>query len=139
MWHEISEIKIYEILIYILRKHGFVQKETINDLSSEDVRLSMAKQYIKDNAESNLKVSEVADYCYISSKQLTRLFEKENTSPAKYIRHCRIARIESLLGDRNLSLKNISEIMNFSSEYQFNSFFRKYSGMPPGEYRKMKI
>jgi AraC-like DNA-binding protein len=35
------------------------------------------------------------------------------------------------------SIKDISEIMHFNNEYYFNAFFKKYSGMPPGEYRKM--
>ena len=42
-----------------------------------------------------------------------------------------------MLADRSLSLKRISDIMNFNNEYYFNAFFKKWAGMPPGEYRKM--
>lgn len=48
-----------------------------------------------------------------------------------------IVKIESLLADASLSLKQVSMMMNFDNEYYFNAFFKKYSGMPPGEYRKM--
>ena len=33
------------------------------DAKTEDVRLIMAKEYIKDNIELNLKVGDVASYC----------------------------------------------------------------------------
>jgi AraC-like DNA-binding protein len=98
----------------------------------------LAKQYIEDNISHAPDVREVADYCGISTKQLTRLFKKfEDTSPGEYIIGKRVKHIEKLLADPSLSLKQISIIMNFENEYYFNTFFKKHSGMPPGEYRKM--
>ena len=105
--------------------------------NNEDARLTMAKQYIKDNIETNLKLTEVAAYCYIGTKQLTRLFRQyENTTPAMYIQKERINKIIELM-NTPLSLSEISEKMNFSSEYHFNSFFKKMESQPPGEYRRM--
>ena len=81
---------------------------------------------------------EVSEYCYLSTKQLTRIFQRyEDISPGEYIMKMRISTIEKLLADDSLSLKQISEITNFKNEYYFNAFFKKHSGMPPGEYRKM--
>ena len=98
----------------------------------------MAKQYIEDNVELNPSVSDVAEYCHLSAKQLTRIFNGfEGISPGEYIIRARVSRIEALLSDRSLSLRQIGEIMSFNNEYYFNAFFKKYSGMPPGEYRKM--
>lgn len=132
----IVENRIFEIFIRILRLYGYKEKRIQNE-EMEDVRLLMAKQYIKDNIENKLSVLEVSAYCYLSSKQLTRLFLRyQDTTPAAYIQKKKIEHMEKLLmGD--LSLKSISEKMSFSSEYYFNAFFKKYAGMPPGEYRKM--
>lgn len=102
-----------------------------------DIRIMMAKDYISDNIDLDLKVRDVASYCYMGQRQLTRLFnEHESIAPAMYIRQKKVERIEKLLME-NMSLSQISEKMNFASEYHFNSFFKKYAGMPPGEYRKM--
>lgn len=104
---------------------------------TSDYRIYMAKQYIADNIDLSPNVDDVASYCYLSSKQLTRLFHKyENTTPAAYIRKLKTARIESLLAS-DMSLKSISEKLNFSDEFHFNSFFKTNSGMSPGEFRKM--
>ncbi len=98
----------------------------------------LAKQYIEDNISHAPDVREVADYCGISTKQLTRVFTDSGLSaPGEYIKLRRLRKAERLLADSSLSLKEISEALCFSSEYYFNTFIRKNTGMPPGEYRKM--
>lgn len=130
--------RIYEIIIIFFRLCGFYPENKQIEKPGEDVRLSMAKQYIKDNIELNPKLPEVASYCYISTKQLTRLFKTfENVTPAMYIQAKKYEYIEKLLSETDMSLKDISEKMNFSSEYHFNSFFKKIAGTPPGEYRTL--
>lgn len=136
--YQIIENRIFELLMVVLRQCGFTEDTIALPETREDARLSMAKQYIKDNIEYNLKVSDVAAYCYLSTKQLTRLFcDAGDITPARYIQKQKIHHIEKLLADAGMSLHDISDRMNFTSEYHFNSFFKKYAGMPPGEYRKM--
>ena len=131
------ENSILEILVWVLRLSGAKEKGTAQK-QDENISVSLAKQYIEDNVELNPDVKDVAKYCYFSTKQLTRLFCRyEGLTPGEYIRKRRIARIEDLLKDDSFSLKKISEIMGFNNEYYFNTFFKKYSGLPPGEYRKM--
>ena len=130
--------RVLEIIILLMRICGFKEEILSNAEQGEDARLLMAKQYIKDNIELNLKLSDVASYCYLGAKQLTRLFKThENTTPALYIQTQKFHHIEKLLIETDLSLKEISEKMNFSSEYHFNSFFKKIAGTPPGEYRNI--
>lgn len=138
--YNLVENRIFELLVSIIRVCGFKYREEcqLTDENSADMRLGMAKQYIDDNIEFNPRVSDVADFCYLSTRQLTRIFrEKEQTTPASYIKKKQIAYLENLLSKSELSLREIAEKMNFSSEYTFNSFFKSFAGMPPGEYRKM--
>ena len=126
-----------EILVCVFRLSGMEEKKNTQK-QEENVYVSLAKQYIDNNIEMAPSVEEVSEYCYLSTKQLTRIFQRyEDISPGEYIKNRRSLKIEKLLADDSLSLKQISERMNFNNEYYFNSFFKKYSGMPPGEYRKM--
>lgn len=130
--------RIFETVITLLRLCGISEDSKPFETPGEDARLSIAKQYIKDNIEFNPKLPDVAAFCYIGTKQLTRLFKAfENTTPALYIQKQKFRHIEKLLMNTELSLKEISEKMNFSSEYHFNSFFKKIAGTPPGEYRNI--
>ncbi len=132
---QLIENNIFEILVWAFRLLGMEENIQKQD---ENVVTSLAKQYINDNIEMPPSVEEVAEYCYLSTKQLTRIFHRfEGISPGEYIIKSRISKIEKLLADYSFSLKQISEIMNFNNEYYFNAFFKKHSGMPPGEYRKM--
>ena len=132
MWNS-----ILEILVWIFRQAGSPEKESRMP-QDENAIIALAKRYIEDNIELNPSVADAAAYSYLSSKQLTRIFGKfEGITPGEYIAKRRMAKIEKLILDDSLSLKDISEIMNFSNEYYFNSFFKKHAGMPPGEYRKM--
>ncbi len=132
---------VFETVILLLREIGVCERAVAAPKiveRSEDGRVEMAKQYVKDNIESPIAVREVAAYCYVSEKQLTRLFySSEGLSPATYIRRERIKHIEELLRDNDISLSEISLRMGFPNESGFNAFFKKYNGMPPGEYRKM--
>ncbi len=131
------ENNILEILVAIFRMSG-VKEKSNTQKEEENAIISLAKQYIKDNIDLSPSVADVARYCYLSTKQLTRIFKQfENASPGEYIIKKRIAKIEELLDDNTFSLSQISEFMHFSSEYYFNAFFKKYYGMPPGEYRNM--
>lgn len=135
---QLIENAVFEIIVIMLRLSGIKENAVVETNEFEDARLIMAKQYIKDNVEFNLNVYDVAAYCYISTKQLTRLFNSyENITPAAFIREQKITYIKKLLEKSELSLGEISRKMNFANEYHFNSFFKKNSGMPPGEYRKM--
>lgn len=133
----LMETKILQFLIYLARDAGFAEEKR-QGVEEEDPRLSIAKQYILDNIDRSVRCPEVATYCHLSQKQLNRLFTRFlGESIGSYIRGRKVARIEQLLTDSNLSLKQISEEMQFTNEYHFNAFFSKYAGMTPGAYRKM--
>ena len=130
--------RVLESILLLFRSVGTAETKLQPPIGMVDARIDLAKQFIRDNIQSPLQVSEVAAYCYVSPKQLTRLFyASEKISPAIYIKKEKIRYIESLLADPTLSLREISDRMCFANEYSFNAFFKKYYGMTPGQYRKM--
>jgi len=132
------ETRTLECVFLLLRAAGAVERRSPELSDGADAGLDIAKQYIRDNLHTPMQVGDVAAYCYISTKQLTRLFWRiEGISPAVYIRRERIRYIETLLADASLSIREISERCGFPNEYYFNTFFKRYYGMPPGQYRKM--
>lgn len=128
---------LLETVITVLRTAGLAEAQ-LSVHQSENAILGLAKQYIDDNIDRAPDVGTVAQYCYTSTKQLTRLFQRlDCTTPGEYIARARVARMEALLQSRELSLKQISEKLHFSSEYYFNAFFKRHAGITPGAYRRM--
>ena len=139
---EISQIlianRVQETIVLLFRAAGMKEQPAENADESADLRITIAKQYITDNVEQNFTVSDIAKFCYLSPKQLSRLFvQHEDISLSEYIKKQRVDHVAALLLDDSLSLKAISERMHFNNEYYFNSFIKKNLGQPPGTYRKM--
>lgn len=130
--------RLFETIVCLLRAVGVKERKLSREDYREDSRLTLVKRFIEDNVCQPLTVTDLAEYCHLSEKQLTRLFvQHEEMTPQKYIQKQRIRHIETLLSDPSYSLRQISEEMQFSSEYYFNAFFSRHSGMPPAAWRKM--
>ena len=131
--------RLEECLLCFLRIIG-AKEENNAELDSkicEDGRGSLVKQYINDNISRTISLSELASYCYISQRQLSRIFTKaEGISISDYMRRKKCERITLLLTETQLPLREISDIMGFDNEYYFNTFYKKYAGMSPGAYRR---
>ncbi|MBQ7336605.1 MAG: helix-turn-helix transcriptional regulator [Clostridia bacterium] len=129
--------RVLECILLLFRACGVTESSDISFGNDADIRVTLAKQYIADNPCQSIAVSEVAAYCHLGTKQLTRIFQnEEGVAVAEYIRRERCRYIETLLADSELSLCEISDKAGFSNEYNFNAFFKKYAGMSPGVYRK---
>lgn len=132
------ENRVFEILILLLRISGYKEKTVKAEKNPGDDQLGLAKKFISDNLEQGLSVADVADYCHISARQLTRIFIRAaGVSPAHYIRGEKMKKISEYIKDSDLSLKQISEKFSYADEYSFNASFKTYFGIPPFAYRKM--
>ncbi len=130
---------VFECIVHLLRDSGVEEEAVHTPEKTDDPRYLMAIQFIKDNVDHAPTISDVAQYCHLSEKQLSRLFAATDSSTvAQYIRAQRIRRIEQLLTEGHLTIREISERMNFSDEHYFNVFFKKHAGMTPGKYRRMQ-
>lgn len=133
----LAENRIFELIALFL-KPKLTNCDTEAFENSEGLRIRLAKQFIADNVLQNLSVSDVAVYCHLSTKQLSRLFVSAvGVTPHTFIANERTEVIKRLLEADELSLREISEKTGFNNEYYFNSFFKKHSGITPLCYRKM--
>ena len=136
---KLIENRTFEILLLLLRRCG-LREDVLPPLpeDGEDARLNLAKKYLSDNADQNLSLSDIAAYCHLSPRHLSRLFlASEGISPVEYLRDRRLEGVCTALRDTDLPLKQICQSFGFSNEYYFNAVFCRRIGMPPGAYRKM--
>lgn len=133
----IAEGRASEIVSELFRLAG-IEISTEEEIAVDGgARFQMAKQYIDDNRNREVTVSEVACFCCISERQLSRIFSKTaGMGIAEYSRKVRCAYLKELLADPSLPLKRISGLAGFNNEYYFNSYFKRCVGMSPGAYRR---
>lgn len=101
-----------------------------------DSRFLRARELIDNSPSLDLKCDDVARECYLSTKQLGRIFKQyTGLSLYEYIAAAKITRAKELLSTRKKSIKEIAYLLGFDSESSFNSFFKRRVGITPGAYR----
>lgn len=96
--------------------------------------------FIKDNLEGQISNQLLAEHIHISKRQLHRLVKKHtNQSPHQLIVSIRISTVKQLLSQKIYTLKTISQLTGFSSEFHLSSSFKKHEGLTPREYKRKSI
>ena len=106
-------------------------------LTKNEERFKIIVQYIKNNISSNITSCDIAHHLYLSEKQICRIVkQKQGISTKQLICKIKLDRAKELLENTQYSIKHISNILGFSSQYYFNQFFKKYESYSPTGYRK---
>lgn len=73
----------------------------------------------------------------LSYSRLRDQFQKaQGQTLHEFLHNLRLDRARALLGDRRLSMKEVAERLQFSSEFSFSHFFRRAAGISPSEFRE---
>jgi AraC-like DNA-binding protein len=111
--------------------------EISRKLKNEDYRFSMMEKFIEDNIANDITTKELAKFMFLSDKQVYRIIKsKTGKSTIKYMNCVRLKKAKDLLKNSDHNIKNIAELLGFTSEYYFNQFFKREEGYPPGRFRR---
>lgn len=125
---------IFSILCSILRSKGL--SDGTEYAEKESVSCKLAMRYVQDNKNLFLNCSAVAAYCGCNEKYLSRCFKQEyGITLLEYIHSVKITEAKRLLVETDALLCEIAEMLGFSNEYYFNSFFKHRCGLTPGGFR----
>ena len=104
-----------------------------------DKTLQTAIEFITDNWDKSLSISEVAKKCCVSESTLYHLFQKElGQTPIGFLNSIRINVAIEHLENSNYSISTISRTVGFNSDNHFRKVFFEYTGTTPLRYRKSR-
>lgn len=107
--------------------------------SYEDI-IQIVKDYISENLNGNLTVSNLAKIVNMSSSHFSRVFKQQTGfSPYDYILISRLNRAKYLLQVTDMTVASIAYEIGFNSESNFIYFFTENEGISPGKFRKLKF
>jgi AraC family transcriptional regulator, carnitine catabolism transcriptional activator len=114
------------------------QKSTYSvALGSRNQRLITAMQFMQENLEEPIDISELADHVQTSRRQLERLFKRYvNMTPNQFYYDLRISRAHALLNETNLSVTEIAMATGFNTTAQLAKRFKAKYGTSPHLFRK---
>ncbi len=127
-----------ELMITLARALRSEWEESLSVKNGKAKELvAIAKQFMDENFDQGITVSEAAAYVYLSQGYFTRAFKDDTgISPMNYLMKKRIEKACKLLQNNEIKVSAISLQSGFSSPQRFNVAFRKQMGMTPMEYRK---
>lgn len=92
--------------------------------------------YINENLNCNLSIKTLAKLVGLNPSYLSRLFKQETGGSIKqFVILARMNQAKELLRDSDLSYRDISVRLGFSSQSAFIAVFKKVTGITPKRYR----
>ena len=87
--------------------------------------------------ETDLSVSRVADMLGLPMSKVTRVFQRAfGVGPHAYITRQKLNNCKLLLRSTSLPIHTIADRMGFADSSYFYAFFKKNTGLSPGEFRR---
>lgn len=111
------------------------------DISSgkSDV-VQKAMTYMEQNyQDAEMTMNTLAEHLGISLSLLSVEFKKAtNISPSNYLASLRVEKAKELLKSTDMLIKDISLAVGYEDLHVLNRWFKKYTGMTPGQYREQE-
>jgi two-component system, response regulator YesN len=106
---------------------------------NKDWLIERALEYIRTYYKSEIKAQEVADVVNITPNYFSSLFkQKTGKSFNEYVNHMRVEEAKTLLEETPFKVNEIAEQAGFHEYKYFVEVFRRYAGMTPTQYRKLR-
>lgn len=122
---------------YFLEPGHVVTRNSSDALAISDPRIVKAVRFIREHACQDVDVDAVARIAGMSRRALETKFRKLiNRSPLEEIQEVRFRRVRQLLLETDYVLPQVAELAGFQYQEYLVRFFKKRTGMTPGQFRR---
>lgn len=119
---------------YSTRKHVLLEYE--DGLSK--YKLKQALEYMNAHLSENISLATISDELGMSQYYFCRLFKKSTgITPHAYLTQQRVERSKELLKKKEYTMLNIAIECGFANPSHFAKHFRRHTGIPPNQFRKL--
>ncbi|SFH51051.1 helix-turn-helix domain-containing protein [Pisciglobus halotolerans] len=134
---------VLKLLVYLLRDEAAVPLQNSQLLlSTEDQEkqqlVAEAKFYIETRYMEDVSLNQMAQDLYTSPATLSRLFKDQlGDTPINYLIRFRLDKAKQMIeNDRNISMKEVSQLIGYEDPFYFSKLFKKYFGLSPSLFAK---
>jgi len=100
-------------------------------------KLNASRDYIADNYQAPLSLSEIAQYSYMSPYHFLRVFKDTyGETPNEFLIRLRVEQAKKMLITEGFRVSDVCEKVGYTSLGSFSSLFQKHVGMAPTLYRR---
>lgn len=135
-----SESIAHTLMFYLIKNYStaaWQEKTLAGGLSGHKLR--RVTDFINDNLEQDLTLSEIAQVADLSHFHFARAFRKTTgITVQQYITNRRIEKAKELLTKSNLPIVEVGFQTGFKNQSHFTTLFRKFTSLTPRLWREAK-
>lgn len=118
----------------------FIERVVRSNRSNYSKPINVCQEYIFNHLYEDLAVETIASHLNLSPSYLSSKFKEETgITLKKFIQQQRIEEAKRLIVFSDLSLSDISSLLNFFDQSYFVKVFKKYTGQTPKNFRNKVI
>lgn len=126
---------IFELINSLINNNGYIKKT--NNIKIVDPIVEEVVFYIETNFSSQILIEELAQKYSISHRALSKKFQKSiGMSPKGFLMKTIIEYAKENLLSTDYSISQICSLCGFDNFAFFTSYFKKYTGITPTEFRR---
>lgn len=131
---------LYKLLDCLIENYQIDSEQSQQGkMMNDSMRVQYICQYVNQNFQSGINMSELAKQMFLSTSTLSRVFKKEmGIYFAEYVSHVRMCHAVDKLLRTEDSITKIAVDCGFANPSVFNRSFKEIYGMTPSEYRVKK-
>ena len=120
---------------------GFIpEAQAMNTPAVSDSLVAKAIDFIKNNANKQIQVSDVVNYVSVSRRELERRFKKSpNRSIHREIKLTKVQLISKMLLGTSDNISEIAAKLGFANVAHIARYFEDIEGISPLEYRRKNL
>lgn len=113
-------------------------KSNSSNSNPQKILILKATQYIRNNYDTPITITDVVNYLGIDRTYLFRIFKMYlQVSPKTYLTTTRLHAAKDMLIKSDTSIKFIALSCGYTNYVHFSKAFRKYVGMAPSQFKNM--
>lgn len=115
-----------------------IADEKKEDSLTENGMILNVIEFIRQNYDKEISLSDAADLVGITPEYLSKLFSKEmGINFSTFLGEFRVSIAKRLLANENYKIYEVAEMVGYRDTKYFNKVFRSIMGVSPSDYRKV--
>ena len=129
--------EVQNLLLNISNKRRQLHGDSIDNANHQEMIRERFRNLVEGYSSEQHQVSWYADALMISPDYLSKIIREYDGSSARaWINRALVSKAEFLMQQSDITIKEISNKLNFPDQSSFGRFFKSNTGQSPKEYRK---